>query len=106
MTLAIGTDCYGQRLDTFDDADDTGSTRGLNPTTFAKWHITADMSRAVEAYLDGKPIGEQLALCRMMRDIELDPPRSKTTTLDIPMLQQAGAGRLLATQWMARLEGL
>lgn len=103
MTLASGTDCYGQRLDTFDDLDETGGTRGLSPTTFAKWHISPGMEKAVESYLDGKGVDACIALARMMREIELPPPRSKTTTLDIPTLQQPGAGRFIAAEWLARL---
>jgi hypothetical protein len=104
--LAAGTDCYGQRLDTFDDADDTGGTRGLSPTTFAKWHISPEMHGAVESYLSGKTIAEQVALSRLMAEVEQGmptAPRSKTTTLDMPFLQQPGAGRLIALEWAKRL---
>lgn len=103
MSLAKGTDCYGQRLDTFDDADGTSGTRGLSPTTFAKWYISPETEKAVEKYLDAKGIDECIALARFMREIELPEPRCRTTTDPMPWLQKPGAGRFLAAEWAKKL---
>jgi hypothetical protein len=110
VSLAKGTgvDYYGQKLDSFDDVDGTSATRGLSPTTFAKWHITADMSKAVEVYLDSKGLDESVALYHFMRECESGPlptVRSRTSTDPMPWLQQPGAGRVLAQQWWAELAG-
>jgi hypothetical protein len=83
-----------------------GRCLGSVPFDASEWHPTCDQERAVEAYLASKSGEEQLALARLMRDVELGPrPRQGRSTDNIQMLQQPGAGRVLAQQWWAELAG-
>jgi hypothetical protein len=80
-----------------------GRCLGSVPFDATDWHPTIDQERAVEAYLASKSGEEQLALARMIRDIEVGPPRSKTVTVDAPWLRQPGYAQRLAKEWSERL---
>jgi hypothetical protein len=90
---------------TLPTCDSTGSPRPWDPRT---WMASESVTRAANEYLLSKPLAEQVAVSQLMADIErigLPPVRSRTTTDDVPWLQQPGAGRLIAAAWNARLEG-
>ncbi len=83
-----------------------GRCLGSVPFDASEWHPTIDQERAVEAYLSSKSGEEQLALARLMRDVEVGPQkRAGRTTERVPFLQQPGAGYELAKQWWSELAG-
>jgi hypothetical protein len=111
----LGTADVPQRGDCAEHSDSAdlwsslprGRALGSVPWLPVMWHPTLDQEQAVEAYLSGKSGAEQMALARMMREVEtgcVPPARSRTTTDDVPWLKQPGAGRLIALAWNARLE--
>ena len=76
----------------------------------APWPVastTLEMEQAVDTYLSGKPLAEQIGLSRFMAalEYELPPVRSRTTTLDAPWLRIPGASVAIRQQWHERLEG-
>jgi hypothetical protein len=83
-----------------------GRCLGSVPFDATDWHPTIDQERAVEAYLASKSGEDQLALARLIRDVEVGPQRRVGRSTDnVPWLQQPGAGRALAAQWWSELNG-
>lgn len=81
-----------------------GRCLGSVPFDASDWHPTLEQERAVEAYLSSKSGEDQLALARLIRDVEVGPQvRRGRSTDNVPMLQQPGAGRFLATEWAKKL---
>ncbi len=70
-------------------------------------NTTLELERIVDEYLSAKPLAEQIALSKFMAAVEYDlqAPRSRTTTLDVPALRHAGFSVQVALEWNKRLAG-
>jgi hypothetical protein len=96
----VATDSYS---DSFSSLP-RGRCLGSVPFDASEWHPTIDQERAVEAYLSSKSGEEQLALARLMRDVEVGPQkRAGRTTERVPWLAEPGYAQRLALEWSARL---
>lgn len=62
-----------------------------------------EATAAVEAYFANFDWAERTAVLRLMRDIEVEPPRSRTRTLDLDWLKQPGASVAIRQEWHERL---
>ena len=96
-----------------------GRCLGSVPFSTDTWHVTLELERTVDAYLSSKSLADQLALAKLMAECESSvpvvpvqprvvvagPARSRTSTDNVPFLQQPGAGAKLAAQWWAELNG-
>lgn len=102
-TLAtVDMSCRDNYSDSFSSLP-RGRCLGSVPFDASDWHPTLEQERAVEAYLSSKSGEDQLALARLIRDVEVGPPRSKTTTLEAPWLQKPGYAQSVAAEWSRKL---